>query len=1063
MLLEGVAELELALLEFSTTETQAAKFSALSALNKIINPPPSVSHSLEQSVARAQQAPQAHQRLAALMLIRTLSVSGIVDDAANRSQLERGIVALIEKATPDIARELRLSDKRQTFEKYHLIEQAHELIIRPFAVFNSATASLESFQTIRPKIMGAANRDIIKSYLQYHGIGKLQATIGNFYTLLDQIPGAEGYRLLGVLAKLSTFVDGAIDELSTQPTFLTKNYANNFFGKAKELCSLLDREATEHSVARIVPARDPERITDKRYPLHEPDRVIRVSLPFINEGPGVAIDVTAQIAIGDARVITNEVPIQLCDITPGKFVVSFEILIAEKNSGFDVMLELTWREAVNTEKKSVELVVPISAQASTVDWESLSAMEPYSLEIAEGEEFVGRQEKLRSLVGRVRRERMISSYITGQKRIGKSSLALAVKEMVAKDDAAANMTFVYLERGDYAHEDPRVTLKLLGERLAECLVDPDVELTGLNFEGTLAPLNKLADKLYANNPLRKYIFILDEFDGIHPELYRSGALAETFFANLRTLSAKKNIGFILVGGENMPHIISAQGDELNKFARESLTYFSRAEEWSDFCELVERPVRGQIQWHTEALNALFAVTNGHPYYTKQICAEIFKRALADRDADITAEEVARGISKAVSALDTNSFAHLWKDGVGGGREEAEVVAARRSRVLIAIGRVMRKGLPLTYENIVAEKSFMKIQDAEIWHELQDFCQRAILAEEGGRYSFVLPFFGEWIKQSGVNSLVIDHSSEDLEVSLKQREDEAYVKDSEIIELIQKWPTYRGREISSAAVRSWLEQVESRVEQRLLFKILKAVKLYSRQEVSEMLRTSYRTVQRSLPQYTQRARAERRSDVLITYVDGPAKSGAAYASWYAEENRISANCVKEMREFAKALQEHEEKANVSVHGIVIVDDIIGTGKSLSANLSSFVSENYRILEVRNPFISVIAVCGTTDGQIKVRDILKQLPYKNIDLITCDPMLAKCSAFGGGTGIWDSQDEYEEAKALCRRLGSKLVSKAPLGFGDQGLLIVLPDNCPNNSLPILHASGASWTPLFPRAVN
>ncbi|CZT26404.1 hypothetical protein PCPL58_p5051 (plasmid) [Pseudomonas cerasi] len=38
---------------------------------------------------------------------------------------------------------------------------------------------------------------------------------------------------------------------------------------------------------------------------------------------------------------------------------------------------------------------------------------------------------------------------------------------------------------------------------------------------------------------------------------------------------------------------------------------------------------------------------------------------------------------------------------------------------------------------------------------------------------------------------------------------------------------------------------------------------------------------------------------------------------------------------------------------------------------------------------------------------------------------------------------------------------LGFKNQGLLLVLPETCPNNSLPILYkAKVGVWTPLFPR---
>src|SRR6266542_2575492 len=74
--------------------------------------------------------------------------------------------------------------------------------------------------------------------------------------------------------------------------------------------------------------------------------------------------------------------------------------------------------------------------------------------------------------------------------------------------------------------------------------------------------------------------------------------------------------------------------------------------------------------------------------------------------------------------------------------------------------------------------------------------------------------------------------------------------------------------------------------------------------------------------------------------------------------------------------------------------------------------------------------------------------------------RCPA--GGVGFWCNESERDRARALCTRLGTGLYKHA-LGFGGQGLLLVFPDTCPNNSLPILFAGRAganAWNPLFPR---
>ncbi|MNE65630.1 hypothetical protein D3C80_1611270 [compost metagenome] len=72
---------------------------------------------------------------------------------------------------------------------------------------------------------------------------------------------------------------------------------------------------------------------------------------------------------------------------------------------------------------------------------------------------------------------------------------------------------------------------------------------------------------------------------------------------------------------------------------------------------------------------------------------------------------------------------------------------------------------------------------------------------------------------------------------------------------------------------------------------------------------------------------------------------------------------------------------------------------------------------------------------------------------------------GIGFWNDADEMHRAKALCQELGAKLY-KSPLGFQDQGLLLVLPATCPNNSLPVLFRGKAGvtpWVPLFPRPIT
>jgi hypothetical protein len=1061
---DSLLKLELALRGYETQRSKESRAIARQALQDLIEPN-SKNRNLGEQLERALSRPR-ELRNVALAFLRTLGVEGVIDLDGEDNGLHRHLVRASEQALPDFGKYYKTADYKQNYEKIARLATVHKDIVGQIESLRTIGSTQHEFMGCRTEIMKVLNRDIVKAYLAPYELTSINQSIHATFAAFENLIATRNYEFPVLLETTQAQIIREIDGFESNPSFLAQDFVRAFFSSADRLCSSLNIEARGQLQATIAAARDSSQLLEKRYPLHEVGRTIGVSVPLRNEGPGVAIDVSAQITVAADTVATNGQPLLIGDVPQGSFSLFFECLVIEPTREAEIFIEIEWGQVLSRDRLKLSLVVPLRSQPDKVDWDLLAQTEPYSLEVAEGDEFVGRQSKISSIAARLMRPRMVSTYITGQKRIGKSSLSLAVRDRV--HSVSHQTHFMTLDRGDYAHEDPRTTLRMLGERISEFFGDfiPGGIVTDLNFDGTLAPLNRLADRLIAELPQKRFVIVLDEFDGIHPELYRMGPLAETFFSNLRTLSAKRNVAFILVGGENMPFIISAQGDELNKFSHESLTYFSRVNEWQEFCSLVQKPVAGELEWYESALNSLFVSTNGHPYYTKLVCAEIFRRAVQERDAEIAASEAEPGVATTIATLDTNAFAHLWKDGIGGSREESEVVSLRRCRVLIAIGRVLRDGIPLTTEAIASRKGLFPLSNVEVANTVQEFCNRRILQEDGSVLQFTLPLFREWLKQSGVNLIIPDIAADELATEIKAAEDQAYVKDGEIVALTSAWPPHRGRQLTAMDVRSWLEQLPSRIEQRLLFKILLRLNIWSDLRIRESLINAHRLVSRSLPLFVKKHRAERRSDVIITYIDGPGKSGADYARRYAEDNGIAAYCILEMGKFSETLQDHESRFNVNTRAVVIVDDIIATGKTMSDNIQSFIQANRQAIQLRNPSIRIVAICATPAGQQRVRNKLQNFVDLDIDLIVSEPLGEESVAFPPSEKAWSSADEAEAAKALCRRIGSHLVKSAPLGFGDLGLLIVLPQTCPNNSLPLLYAQGTkdfSWRPLFSRPVN
>jgi hypothetical protein len=757
----------------------------------------------------------------------------------------------------------------------------------------------------------------------------------------------------------------------------------------------------------------------------------------------------------------------LGNVSPGDFTAVFEAEVMSPTDSADILVTVISEEAGAAEQRRIEFIAVVTAQRCDIPWSELEYQRPYTTEVAKGEQFVGRTDKVLALAAKLLRSPMESFYVTGQKRVGKTSLALAAADFAKTHAPAPGIAVKYLLWGSFAHAEPREALRELGERLAEFIVAtlPSGTRTGtLNFDGSLAPLVRLAELAAEIRPGLKYVIIFDEFDEIHPELYQHGNLAETFFANIRALTTIDNVSMVLVGGENMPYVMDRQGQKLNKLVKVPLDYFSRDEEWDDFKLLVRQPTAGILEWHDEAVSEVFNATNGNPYFAKIVCAAVFRDCVRGRDADVTAHEVLTAISAEVSEFDTNSFAHLWQDGIHKPALAREPEVLRRARTLVLIARAARRHQILRLGNLSAQKHGIVLPDNELVGSLNEFVKRGILRENQGAYSFQLPIFRLWLVEVGGNRLISDAIGEELASQAQTAEDRAFVRSDEVTALARSWPTYQGRSVTPDDIRAWYEQVEGHQQQRLLFKLLQRVRFFGETELRERLESLYGSIRSLLPEFVIRKRSDRRQDVFITYVDGEGKSGQFFSSRFAEANRLSVKSIIPPSSFSKTAEEKLKK-EIKPSMLVILDDIAATGSSLSRNILKFAKDNeLAIRKLRVPTMALV-VAVTPDGDAAVRRQVSSVPWLDFDLRYAESIDDASVAFPESAHGWDSVDEMERARALCRDLGALIYPENPLGYGNQSLLVTFSTNCPNNSLPILHSPGRSgtWRPLFPRAIH
>lgn len=596
----------------------------------------------------------------------------------------------------------------------------------------------------------------------------------------------------------------------------------------------------------------------------------------------MSIAVTAEMTARSESVVLQEPLVVLGDVLPGDFSLGFDVLVLAPLQSFSADLQVEWGQIGVPERETDIFGFTVLAQAANIDWGALEYWHPYGTVPAEGSNFIGRGEVVRNLASRLLHSPMEPFYITGQKRVGKTSLALAAV----------------------------------------------------------------------------------------------------------------------------------------KFASEHAV------------------------------------------------GRVLREAVRSRDADVTATEVQNALEAEVSALDANSFAHLWHDGILKPIAEREPDVVRRRRVLVCLARCARKRLPLKLENLLDKKNNSSLSNGEIVATLNEFVWRRVLTEADGEYKFFLPIFERWLTQDGLAIVQPDAVSEELAASVQADEDAAFVRSDEIVALVKPWSTYQGRHIGTDDVRAWYEQVDGHREQRLLFKLLSGIKFVSDAEIREKASSAFVQLSKQLDEFVRHSLADRRTDVLLTYLDGHGKSGEYITSLFAEVNKISVSQICSQVDVGARLIAAVEKGN-PISAVIIVDDIAGTGRTLASSVGKFVAGTQVALRIGNTKILTCALYATRAATEHALASCRAIEHVECDFRAGEVLSQKSFAFSDESPLWANQDERERARALATDLGSRIYRSQPLGFGGMGLLIVFPTTVPNNTLPILHSSSKSglkpWRPLFPRPTN
>lgn len=992
------------------------------------------------------------KRFVAICLLRLLCVNH--EYFRKNSELYVKTFDLFDKElSEDLYKRLKIGIKEQTYEKESKLKDAVPKIESDLDNIVLCFNSLEMISGLRERFMKTINSPLSKAIILPFVPKELVTS------RLDEIfKSVEKYRESTNLDTLREFQEaqqvlGAY--LQAANNYETTYSVRYLGGLAEKLKELLEKDFYENPVSK--PADLTIRKSEKKYPFGVINADVDLQFIVQNIGPGYAFDIslefrtTDNLQIKHPRYYLGHLEPTCLDIEiPGKVVSAEEIAL--------VSVEVYWTNFDRTSgKRTFEF--DLQGQRSDIVWEDLVNEEPYSLEpVTTGAELVDRKEIINQLLAQARAKSVGSSYIYGQRRVGKTSIVKTLKTHLMNLNLSDYLA-VYIEVGKCIHPDPAKTIEFLGKRICREIKRADNRFSELkvpDFSGALSPLVDFLDQVLEIAPNYRTLFILDEFDELPLDLYKRGPVGNAFFLTIRSISGDPSFGFVLVGGEKMEFIMSCQGDVLNKFQAIPLDYFSREKHWVDFQELVRMPVSRWIEVSDDALVALYEETRGNPYFTKLICGSLFKMMVERRDCHVTHAEVEDAKDRSLESVKSNSFQHFWEDGIFESGDREEEISIRRRKVLLCIADAYRRRGIAMKKDILASEIGNSLDPPLAESDLREFERRQVLIVEDSSFDCKVPFFKEWLIKKGIRDIITSFSDLDAILKRKQQEEEAYVGSEEIVELVGTWGLYQGRRITEDLVRVWLRQFGDNTNQRLMFRILKNISFYTEDHIRSKMKEAHGIVIRGLVRRIE-AGKRRRGDILVSYLDSPGKSGAYYAKLYADENEIYVNNVVERGRLRKALETRQE-----VQALVFVDDFMGTGDSASEYFKKIAEECGEVLRNRRGLRTFfITVCGFRTAQVKVEGTLVQcsLPVK---VHTCDPLDESAKCFSERSQIFPDAVERNQAKTIADEHGRRLVKRNPLGYGNCQATVVFAHSCPNNSLPILwkESKNPPWKPLFKR---
>lgn len=330
----------------------------------------------------------------------------------------------------------------------------------------------------------------------------------------------------------------------------------------------------------------------------------------------------------------------------------------------------------------------------------------------------------------------------GQKRSGKSSVLRQLERRINLPCLTIPITLGEMDVKDAESSFVRLCIDKLHDRLSIDLgtepgqwIEPS-KVSDRPLDAFKEAIRRTQSTLTAaglSSP--RIVLLVDEFTYLY-EYITEGIIPATFMRHWKALLQVQCFSAVVVGQDSMPKFKQAFANEFGVTHDERITYLSRDEADA----LCERPilVEEKSRYRGKALDRLFELTAGSPFYLQIICDRLVRHLnrqkavfVTEADIDIVARELAFG----EEALPIERFDPLI---TAAGESVAEASRETYLRLLNSVAHASR------------QSGFARVGDLtsieNVGRLLQDLSDREVVSlDSGGRVRIRVQLFTEWLR------------------------------------------------------------------------------------------------------------------------------------------------------------------------------------------------------------------------------------------------------------------------------------------------------------------------------